>query len=159
MGMLNMIGIETTARALEFSNWVYRVRNAVFDGTALAFFPPNMPGIQLRNHFGSAAARSTGSQNFGRVQDPAVDAMIEHVMAARTAEDFFAAIHALDRILLWNFYRIPGSGSPGDRLVHWDKFGIPDYDKPLLQLWFDTWWWDEVRAERVRLGMADLTGR
>ena len=44
-------------------------------------------------------------------------------------------------------------------LVHWDKFGIPDYDKPLLQLWFDTWWWDEVKAERVRLGMADLTGR
>lgn len=159
MGMLNLVGIATTGRALEYSNWVYRVRNAVFDGTTVNFVAPNMPGIQLRNHFGSAAARSNGTMNFGRVQDPAVDAMIELVMAARTPEDFFAAIHALDRILLWNFYRIPGAGFPANRLVHWDKFGIPDYDKPLIMpSWLDTWWWDEDKAERVRQGMQVLTG-
>ena len=157
VGMLNMVGIETTGGAVEYSNWLYRLRNAVFDATTLNFRAPNMPGGWLRNWLGSAAARSNGSMNFGRVQNPAIDAMIEHVLAARTPEDFFAAIHALDRILLWNYYRIPGSGYPAHRLAHSDKFGSPGYDKPFRWApWLDTWWWDQEKAEHVRRGIAEL---
>ncbi|MCZ6643671.1 MAG: hypothetical protein O7F71_19015 [Gammaproteobacteria bacterium] len=45
-------------------------------------------------------------------------------------------------------------------MVYWDKFGIPESDLRLQrEAWVDTWWWDETKAERVRLGMAELTGR
>ena len=54
-------------------------------------------------------------------------------MAARTPEDFYAATRAIDRILLWNFYYVPGLGSPGYRLVYWDKFGKPEHDLRLLR--------------------------
>lgn len=160
IGMLNMIGIETTARTVEYSNWLYRMRSGSFEATALRFLPTNMPGVMLRNNLSSASARSTGGQNWGRIQNPAIDALIEHVMAARSAEDFYAAVHALDRILLWSFYRIPSMGVPGFRMVYWDNFGKPDYDKPLyIAAWLDTWWWDEAKAERVRLGMPELAGK
>ncbi len=160
MRMLNMIGIATTARTIEYSNWLYRMRKGLFDGTTQTWIPSNMPGIFVRNQLGSASADSDYSQNWGRVRDPAVDIMTDHIMAARTPEDLYAATRALDRILLWNFYRIPGLGSPGYRLVYWDKFGIPASNLRLQrEAWVDTWWWDEAKAERVRLGMAELTGK
>lgn len=160
MRMLNMIGIATTARTLEVSNWLYRMRHGLFDATGRSFEPPNTPGIMLRNQVGSASAMSEGGQNWAGIRNPAVDAMVEHVMAARKPEDFYAATQALDRILLWNFYYVPGLGSPGYRLVYWDKFGQPEHTVRLrLQAWLDTWWWDESKAERVRVGMAELTGK
>jgi microcin C transport system substrate-binding protein len=109
---------------------------------------------------GTASAESEGGQNWAGIRNKAVDAMTEHVMAARTPEDFYAATRALDRILLWNFYYVPGLGSPGYRLVYWDKFGRPESGLRLLRPeWLSTWWWDESKAERVRTGMAELTGK
>jgi len=151
MKMLNRVGIQTTARAPELSNWLYRMRNGKFDGAVLAFEPGNTPGLQLRNRFSTTSANTESGQNWNRIRDPAVDAMIDHVLAARKSEDFYAATRALDRILLWNFYYIPGLGTPGYRLVYWDRFGIPE-NRPRLRriAWIDTWWWDESKADRVR---------
>ncbi len=158
MHMLNMVGIHTTARAPELSNWLYRMRHGKYDGGSISFVPSNTPGLQLRNRFSTASANSDPSQNWNRIRNPAVDAMIDHVIAARTPEDFYAATRSLDRILLWNFYYIPGLGAPGYRLVYWDKFGIPEHHKGLQRAaWLDTWWWDESKAQRVREGMAELT--
>jgi microcin C transport system substrate-binding protein len=158
MSRLNMVGIQTTARAPEYSNWLYRMRHALFDGSSQTFVPPAIPGIMLRNQLGSAAADSTGSQNWGRLRDPAVDAMIDHVMAARTAEQLYAATRALDRVLLWNFYRIPLFGDPGYRLVYWDRFGQPTTETVLQRpAWFDTWWWDRAKAGRVSRGLRSLS--
>ncbi|MEX1237089.1 MAG: extracellular solute-binding protein, partial [Pseudomonadales bacterium] len=110
---LNLIGIKTTARAPEISNWLYRMREGKFDGGVYNFIPTYTPGLTLRNRFGSASADSPAGQNWGNIRDPAVDAMIQHVIDAATPEQFYAAIHALDRILLWNFYYIPSLGTPG----------------------------------------------
>jgi microcin C transport system substrate-binding protein len=158
MAMLNLVGIETTARTHEVSNWLYRMRNGKFEGGQYGFTPSNIPGIMLRNRLGSASAGSPGGQNWNRVRNPAVDTMIDHVMAARTPEDLYAATRALDRILLWNFYYIPGLAAPGYRLVHWDRFGRPEGRPRLLRpVWLDTWWFDEEKAARVEAGIAELT--
>ncbi|MBD3648406.1 MAG: ABC transporter substrate-binding protein, partial [Pseudomonadales bacterium] len=150
---MNLVGIETTARAPEISNWLYRMREGKFDGGVYAFIPSYTPGLMLRNRLSSASAESPAGQNWGNIRDPAVDAMIEHILAARTPEDFYAATRALDRILLWNFYYIPGLGVPGYRLVHWDRFGIPENRPPLQDpVWYDTWWYDEEKANRVEQG-------
>ena len=158
--MLNRVGIQTVARTPELSHWLHRMRNGIFDGAVLEFKPPNVPGLMLRNRLSTVAADASGSQNWNRIRDPAVDAMIDRVMAARRPQDFYAATRALDRILLWNFYYIPGLASPGYRLVYWDRFGIPENRSRLQRAaWLDTWWSDESKAERVRAGMAALTGK
>ncbi len=58
--------------------------------------------------------------------------------------------------LLW----VQGLGAPGFRLVYWDKFGIPESPTRLQRApWLDTWWWDEAKVQRVKAGMAKLTGK
>lgn len=156
---LNRIGIKATARSPEVSNWLYRMRTGVFDAGADLYIPSNTPGLALRNRFSSAAADQPYAQNWSRIRNPAVDALIDQVLVARKADDFYAATRALDRVLLWNFYYLPGQAQPGYRLVYWDKFGQPSAPPPLdRSAWLDTWWWDEQKAARIREGAAALSG-
>ena len=157
---LNRIGIKTTARSPEVSNWIHRMQSGKFDGGDALYIPSTTPGLALRNWFSSQSADMPLSQNWMNIRDPAVDSLIDEVMAASNREDFYAATRALDRVLLWNFYWIPDNGMPGYRLVHWDKFGKPDHRIALNQgeVWLDTWWWDPAKAERVKSGIAELRG-
>ena len=157
---LNRIGIKTTARSPEVSNWIYRMQSGKFDGGDALYIPSATPGLALRNWFSSQSAEMPLSQNWMNIRNPAVDSLIEKVLAATNSEDFYAATRALDRVLLWNFYWIPDNGMPGYRLVHWDKFGKPNHELALNQgeVWLDTWWWDPAKADRVKVGLAELRG-
>ena len=153
---LKRIGIETTAVAPEVSNWLHRMRTRKFDAAMRNYTPSHTPGLQLVNYFGSASANQAYGGNWGGLEDPVVDALIDAVLAARTAEDFLAATHALDRVLLWNFYMIPRSSPPGYRLVHWDRYGRPPPQPLLRHAYLDTWWFDEERSARVDEGIRSL---
>ncbi len=152
---LNRIGIETTARSPEVSHWQHRMRTGSFDGGAYLYIPDNTPGLALRNRFGSAAADQPYSQNWARIRDPVLDFLIDKAIAARNARELFAATRAIDRVLLWKFYFIPGMAQPGYRLVHWDKFGEVRDTGPLSRVpAIDAWWWDEDKANTVATWLA-----
>ena len=156
---LNRIGIETTARSPEISHWQYRMRTGSFDGGAYLYIPDNTPGLALRNRFGSAAADQSYSQNWARIRDPVLDHLIDRAIAARSARQLYAATRAIDRVLLWNFYFIPGMAQPGYRLVHWDKFGEVKSAEPLSRVpAIDAWWWDEDKADAVATWLAAAKG-
>ena len=156
MEQLNRLGIATTARAPEVSNWLYRSRTGRFDGNGVNYDPTHMPGLQLRNRFGSASAGVDYGQNWPGIENPAVDSLIEAVNRARSAEDLYAATRALDRVLLWNFYFIPGPSAPGMRLAFWDRFGEVPSEGLAHVPYTDAWWWDEKKAARVAAGLAEL---
>ena len=105
--------------------------------------------------FGSAAADQPYSQNWARIRDPVLDFLIDKAIAARNARELFAATRAIDRVLLWKFYFIPGMAQPGYRLVHWDKFGEVRDAGPLSRVpAIDAWWWDEDKANTVATWLA-----
>lgn len=156
MAQLNRIGIATTARAPEVSNWLYRSRTGAFDGNGVNYDPSPMPGLQLRNRFGSAGADADYGQNWPGTKNPAIDSLIEAVNRARTADDLYAATRALDRVLLWNFYFIPGPSAPGLRLAFWDRFGEVGSEGLRHVPYVDAWWWDAEKAARVEAGIASL---
>ncbi len=159
IGALNRVGIQTTARAPELSNWLYRMRSGKFDGGCEQFLPNFTPGLALRNWFSSTAADQEFSQNWSHIRNPVVDHLIDKVIVANNTRDFYAATRALDRVLLWHFYVIPTLAQPGFRLVYWDKFGQPENPSPLQrESWLDTWWWDPDKAAHVASGVAELTG-
>lgn len=156
MDALERVGIQSSARRVEVSNWYYRLRTRSFDASMAPVRPENIPGIMLRNHFGSAAADMDFSRNYPSVKDPAVDYLIDRVIGARTEEEFLAATRALDRVLLWGFHYVPGMGQPGYRLVWWDRFGIPEHPPLQRFVYFDAWWFDPERARRVDRTLANL---
>jgi microcin C transport system substrate-binding protein len=48
-------------------------------------------------------------------------------------------VHALDRVLLWGHYGVPGWYSKTSRVAYWNKFGMPE-KKPKDGIGFHTWW-------------------
>ncbi len=156
MDNLKRVGIEATGRFPEVSHWLYRSRTGKFDGNSVRLGPGHMPGLQLRNWFGSAAADQDYGQNWARVRSPVVDSLIETIIGAETPEVLYAATRALDRVLLWNFYFIPLGSEPGFRLVYWDKFGQLPSDGLNGVPITDAWWWDAEKATRVEQGLAEL---
>lgn len=156
MKRLEQVGIEVSAVAPEVSNWQYRMRSRKFDGGGYIYIPSNMPGLELRNRFGSEAADEPNSQNWMGIKNPAVDELIAKVITARTADDLYAATRALDRVLLWNFYIVPGMGQPGYRAVYWDRFGFVRRDDLSRVPVIDSWWWDETKERQLQEGLVAL---
>jgi microcin C transport system substrate-binding protein len=152
---LRRVGIDATVRVPEASNWLYRMQTSAFDASQAGMPAYRTPGIAFRNHFGSVSAELGFGVNWGYVRNPVIDELAERVIQADTLDTFLAAVNAADRVLLWNFYFIPGQASRGTPLVWWDKFGRPDNGAPLERVpWLDAWWWDDERARRVDEGLA-----
>ena len=83
------------------------------------------------------------------IKNPAVDAMIEHVVSAKTYEDLVAAAKALDRVLLWNHYVVPQWSYSKVRTARWDRFShhdpLPKYGMPAFPR---LWWWDPTKRRK-----------
>jgi microcin C transport system substrate-binding protein len=152
--VLKRVGIEATVKAPETSNWLYRMQAGDFDGGTIAFRPDYTPTLLVSNSFSSAAAEQPFSYNWAHVKNPAVDDLITKMYAATEWEDFIAAIRAIDRVLLWNFYFIPGMSKVNYARVYWDRFGRPGHDNLQRIEHLDTWWWDAAKAARIEAGSA-----
>ena len=154
--VLKRVGITSSIKSPEISNWLYRMRSGDFDGGAIWFLPDNTPTAHIDNTFNSALVDQAYSSNWSNMADPAVDYLIDAIKNAELFEDYAAAIRALDRVLLWNFYFVPGMAKEKIGIAYWDRFGQPD-PKPLNRITSHVhlWWWDEEKARRVN----EHTGR
>jgi microcin C transport system substrate-binding protein len=150
---LRRVGIDATVRVPEASNWLYRMQTSAFDASQAGMPAYRTPGLAFRNHFGSASAELGFGVNWGYVRNPVIDELGERVLAATDLDTFLAAVNAADRVLLWNFYFIPGPASRGTPLVWWNKFGRPDVGPLERVSWLDSWWWDEALAQQVVAGL------
>src|SRR5690606_27473879 len=65
------------------------------------------PGNEQIGRWGSANAERKGALNYAGVKSPAVDAVLQQLLAAREREDFVASVRSLDRLLLSGFYVVP----------------------------------------------------
>ena len=71
------------------------------------------------------------------------------IVQAPDRAELEAATAALDRVLLWNHYLVPGWTLRASRVAYWDRFGHPD-PLPEYSIGFPTvWWWDADKAAKV----------
>ena len=150
MQNLKRLGITATAKSPEISNWLHRQRAGDFDGGAMWFLPDYTPTLMIANSFSSVTADQKYSNNLSNMRDPAIDALIESIKQAETWDDYVAAIRAWDRVMLWNFYYVPGMTKTRIGLAHWERFSWKDLEIPLnRQAHRDTWWWDTSKVARL----------
>ena len=111
----------------------------------------------IRSYFLSENVDRPNMENFAGMSNPVIDFLTEGAIAAKTAEDLAVIGQALDRILLWSFFVVPGGYPVGRRMVYWDRFG---YLEPTPELktagWHETWWFDEEKSARVDTGIAAI---
>jgi microcin C transport system substrate-binding protein len=147
---LRRLGIDATLRIVDDSQYTNRTRAFDFDMLALASFQQsNSPGNEQRDFWSSKAADSPGARNSSGIKNPVVDALIDRVIFATDRDDLLAATHALDRVLLWNYYMVPQWHLGKVRAAYWNKFGIPEKQPSYLGVDLDSWWIDPDKEKAL----------
>ena len=145
---LERLGIEAAVRTVDQSQYVNRVRSFDFDMIVGGAGQSESPGNEQRDYWSSAAADRQGSRNAGGIKNPAIDALVEKIVDARNRKEVVVASRALDRVLSWNHYVIPHWHIRVDRLVRWDRFGVPRHPKYGPDIM--SWWVDAAKDRALR---------
>ena len=143
------LGIDVTVRSVDDVQYQNRLQSFDFD-IIIASWPQSLsPGNEQRDLWSSQAADTHGSRNYVGIKNPAVDALIERVIFAKSRGELVAATRALDRVLLWNHYVVQQFTDDKVSAARWDRFGRPD---PLPEYggaaFPAVWWWDAERAAK-----------
>jgi microcin C transport system substrate-binding protein len=146
---LERIGVTTSIRIVDDAQYENRLRSFDFDMIIDQWGESLSPGNEQREFWGSQMADQPGSRNTIGIKNPAVDALIDQVIFAKDRAGLVAATHALDRVLLWNFYVVPQFTYGFSRYARWDRFGhaeLPKYARSGLPA---LWWYDAEKAARI----------
>ena len=147
---LERMGITVSVRTVDPAQYENRLRQWDFDIVIGSWGESLSPGNEQRGFWGSQAADIPGSRNLIGIKNPAVDKLIERVIFATSRDDLVAATHALDRVLLWNFYVVPQWTYGKQRTARWDRFGRPQTMPKYGAAAFPSiWWWDKDKAAAV----------
>ena len=136
---LERLGIAVRIRQVDPSQYWSRLKSYDFDMIQWGWGASLSPGNEQINRWSSKAAAMEGTLNYPGVENPAVDAMIDALLQAEAAEDFAAAVRALDRALLSGDYVIALFHLPKVWVAYWNHLRFPSL-QPLAGLDVDTWW-------------------
>jgi microcin C transport system substrate-binding protein len=148
---LERLGIAARVRTVDTAQYKNRLDNFDFDMVIATWGESPSPGNEQREFWGSAAADQPGSQNLIGIKSPAIDKLIEAVVAAGDQKALLTAVHALDRVLLWGNYVVPQFHLGADRIARWDKFGLPVVI-PDDGVQLGAWWVDPAKAAKIASG-------
>jgi len=138
---LQRLGIEARIRTVDPAQFQKRMDAFEFD-IAVALIPESASlGNEQTEFWTCASASAPGSQNVAGICNPAVDALVGKVVNAKDYPALLAASHALDRVLLWNWYMVPMWHIQKVEIAYWNRFGRPS--QPVRTgVDFATWWID-----------------
>ncbi len=137
---LRRLGIDANMRVVDPAQFQLRLQTFDFDVTVQRFSTSSTPGESLRSFFTSESAKMHGSRNLSGISDPAVDALIEKIVAAKTRETLTVACRALDRVLRAGHYWIPQWNKGTHWIAYWDVFARPKEKPRYGRAIPETWW-------------------
>lgn len=148
---LAALGIDMKIRTVTPSQYVERVQKYDYEMIFSTIPESETPGNEQREFWGSKAADIKGGVIFANsagVKDPVVDQLVELVIDSPDREALKDRVHALDRVLLWGYYSVPGWHSNVSHVAYWNKFGMPD-KKPQDGIGFSSWWVDPALEKKL----------
>ena len=110
------------------------------------------PGNEQRDFWGSKAADTPGSRNTIGIKNPAIDSLIDQLIAAADRDVLIAITRALDRVLLWNHFVVPNWHSSTAYVAYWNRFVRPEKSARYSPVAVDTWWVDESKDRALQRG-------
>ena len=144
MRNLEKLGVTLRFRPVDFALYQQRLQKFDFDVTTIAYAGTANPGQEYADLFGSQAADTEDSGNLAGVKSPAVDALLDRMVSAKTKPDYLAACHALERVITHSHVFIPQWFSGTHRMAYnaW-RLERPTVTPPYFrgETWaIDTWW-------------------
>ena len=136
---LARIGIAVSVRNVEDAQFQPRLQQYDYDMVRRSWVASLSPGNEQLGRWSSEAADRPSSFNYAGAREPAIDAMIAAMLAARSREDFVAAVRALDRLLISGYYVVPLFYLPDQWVARWTTVDHPD-ETSLTGYVLPTWW-------------------
>lgn len=136
---LERLGIQARIRLVDSAQRWAALKVFDFDVMQWPWVASLSPGNEQFNRWGSMSADTELSLNYAGVRAPAVDAMIEALLAATEREEFVSAVRALDRVLLSGDHVIPLYHPKGLWTAHWSSLQHPER-LPISGFVLDSWW-------------------
>lgn len=150
---LRALGVNAKLDRVDSAQYVERSRSGDYDLINSSPGQSFEPGSSLRQWFGSETADDS-SRNLMRLRSPAVDALIDVVVAAQTLEDLETSVHALDRVLRAEGFWIPQWLKDTHTVAYYDMFRYPENLPPFALGELDFWWYDAQAAEALKTAGA-----
>ena len=151
---LKRLGIGASVRTVDTAQYRRRLDGYDFDMVVSTFGQSLSPGNEQRAFWGSDSAVRRGSRNLMGISNPAIDKLVDLIIASPDRQSLITRTKAMDRVLLWNHYVIPQWHLQNFRVAYWDKFGRPA-KTPKYGLALDSWWVDAAKAAALS---SKLTG-
>ena len=139
---LERLGIDVKARIVDTAQFIRRLDDYDYDMIVSSVPASSSPGNEQRTFWSSDFADAKGGSNRPGAKSAVIDDLVEKVIAAPDREALVERVRALDRVLQWNFWMIPHWYIAYDRLVYWNKFGMPEVVPEKGVQIIDTWWID-----------------
>lgn len=146
---LKVLGIEGKIRRVDPAQYQQRTNGFDFDVVSRRMSMSPTPGEGLRQVYASESAALPGSQNLAGIANPAVDALVEAMIAAKSREDLEVAARALDRVLRALAAWVPAWNKGSHWLAYWDAYGHPPEKPRYTRGTIETWWWEADRAAKA----------
>ena len=153
---LGTLGIEASMRVVDPVQYRARLNEFDFDITIERFSMSATPGDAMRPFFSSQAAATKGSYNLAGIANPAIDALIEKIIAANSRAELTVACRAFDRVFRAGRYWVSNWYRTDHPLAYWDVF---DHPKKLPRYQIDNyssslgertlWWYDASKAAKL----------
>jgi microcin C transport system substrate-binding protein len=147
---LERIGIDMSVRTVDTSQYRRRTDDFDFDMIIDLWGQSISPGNEQRDFWGSAAADRRGGKNSMGLKDPAVDQLIELVIAAPDRESLIVRTRCLDRVLQWHQFVVPQFRSGKELVAYWNRYSRPQKTAKYAPLAYDTWWLDEAKDRALQ---------
>lgn len=148
---LKALGVDAALTMIDAAQMSARTEPPNFDFDMIVGGAINSyePGSGMKQGYASET-RDNSTRNMAGVADPAVDRLLDGVVAATTRDELDIAARALDRVLRQIRFWVPQWYNPNYWVATWDVYGRPaeppKYDLGQLGVW----WYDAEAAERLK---------
>ena len=145
---LQRLGVDATIRTVDNAQFERLTDAFDFDMASMIYPGSELPGNELRDYFGCDSAKIEGGGNLAAVCTPATESLINAAVNAQDRDALFAAVRALDRLLLRGWYMVPEYHDTTFKIAYWNRFGRPT--TPIRTGFvLDDWWIDPALAART----------
>ena len=136
---LQRIGIKTSIRLVDVSQFINRLNSFDFDVVSLRKGQSISPGNEQLGYWGCESRMQAGTANWSGICLPVIDKLVKKLIMVNTRDELVNTTKALDRVLLTQHMVIPQWYLPAYRIAYWDKFSRPQ-TLPVYDLGLSTWW-------------------
>ncbi|TKA97243.1 ABC transporter substrate-binding protein [Cereibacter changlensis] len=148
---LRALGIDALMTRVDNAQMESRSRPPAFDfdiavGNAMTNY---ISGSELKQYYGSGTA-DVSSFNMMGLKSPAVDRLIDMVLATETSDELTAATKALDRVLRAERFWVPQWYKSSHTVAYYDMYEHPETLPPYALGELSFWWYNADKAAALK---------